>query len=122
MTDTKMAPAGVPSPRGARAQAQQHAHHKAADSRPQADPADSRSQDRVLAWIERSDRTRLRVALATFKGRVGIDVRLFEIYRTTGELGPTSRGIRLRPNEIAQLIDALEAARAITGSGQDTGR
>lgn len=71
--------------------------------------------DRVVAVIPRGERACIRVAIASYKGKLGLDVRLFEHYATTGELGPTSRGIRLRLDELAEIRSAIDQALLIVG-------
>ena len=61
----------------------------------------------------------MRVAISVFKNRPGVDVRLFETYASTNALGPTARGIRLRPAELAPLIEALREAQLLLGDGDD---
>ena len=108
MTDTRLAGAGLASPRTAGVEA--------AGEQPHRTPQRPGGQgDRVVGIIPRGDRACIRAALTVYKGRMGLDLRLFEEYRSTGEMGPTSKGIRLRVDELARVRDAIEAALALAG-------
>lgn len=75
--------------------------------------------DRVVAVIPRGERACIRVALASYKGKLGLDLRLFKRYATTGELGPTARGIRLRLDELEEIRSAVDQALVIVGGERD---
>lgn len=72
----------------------------------------SDSGDVVVAEIEKNEAETIRVALTTFKGKVGCDIRVYAVYRSTGQLGPTKAGLRVRPDLLEPLIEALTKARA----------
>jgi hypothetical protein len=76
--------------------------HSAGVTRPQGDG--------VIAIIEKGLGEEIRVARTSYRGRDGIDIRVFERYRTTGELGPTKAGLRVSPELLPTLIAALQAA------------
>lgn len=66
----------------------------------------------LIAEIDKSPTQKIRITRSVYKGRLGIDVRLFEIYRTTGLWGPTARGLRIDPALLPALIEALQRAAA----------
>lgn len=52
----------------------------------------------------------LRVSASDFKGATYVDIRVW--YRDReGELRPTSKGVSLRPDAVAAVIEALQDAR-----------
>lgn len=111
MTHSKTAPAGTTPPNAARVD-------RAAE-RAESTPSRIGGQaDRVIATIPRGAAAIVRIAITTFKGRPGLDVRLFEAYRTTGELGPTARGIRLRLDELEEVRAAIDAALLVASGGE----
>jgi len=113
MSNTKTAPVGRATPLGAGAETARQERQHPTPQRP------GGQDDRVIAWLERSARASVRVAITVFKNRPGVDVRLHEVYASTNAMGPTARGIRLRPAELAPLIDALREAQMLLGDGDD---
>jgi hypothetical protein len=53
----------------------------------------------------------LRVQLTTFNGHHLLDARVFTRYDSTGEIGPTKRGLSLKLDQLDALICALTEAR-----------
>jgi hypothetical protein len=68
--------------------------------------------DQVFAEIQKSDPEAIRVAPVTFKGRVGVDIRVYARYRATGEVGSTKSGLRIAPEKLPELM----AARSLLAS------
>ena len=108
MTAARLAGAGLASPRAAGVEAAGEQQHRT-PQRP------GGQADRVVGIISRGDHACIRVALTSFKGKVGVDLRLFEVYRSTGEMGPTSKGVRLRLDELEAVRDAIDAAIVAAG-------
>jgi len=78
---------------------------------PQHSPSTATDQA-VIAVIPRGPGEEIRVARTEYRGKAGIDVRVFERYRTTGEMGPARAGVRLAPELLPDLIAALTKAQA----------
>lgn len=53
----------------------------------------------------------LRIQLATYNQHRLVDVRAFVKYETTGQLGPSRKGVSLKVDQLDALIDALTEAR-----------
>jgi Transcriptional Coactivator p15 (PC4) len=69
------------------------------------------TKDEVLLELQRSKAMRLRVSRSEFKGRVYIDVRQF--YESDdGTWRPSSKGISLRVDELAEVARAIHKAAA----------
>ena len=66
--------------------------------------------DIPIAVIKKNQTDELHIAIKEFKGRVYIDVRTFIEYSTTGQMGPTKKGITIGPRKLRELIEALERA------------
>jgi hypothetical protein len=67
----------------------------------------------IIAWLPKNRREQVRVALDRYRGADLIDVRVcVELTSTTGRLMPTSKGVSLKIEQLPELIEALEAARA----------
>ena len=67
--------------------------------------------DISIAIIRKSDSEEIRITVKEFKGNRFVDVRVFTDY-TTGERGPTKRGITAGPSRLPELIAALQQAQA----------
>jgi Transcriptional Coactivator p15 (PC4) len=66
-------------------------------------------QDEILLELQRSKAMRLRVSRSEFKGRVYIDVRQY--YESEdGSWRPSSKGISLRIDELAEVARAISEA------------
>jgi hypothetical protein len=69
------------------------------------------AQDDVpIATIAKNKRDQFRVALRTFHGNRGVDVRVY-VPNGDGEQVPTAKGIAIKPSLIQPIIDALIKAR-----------
>jgi hypothetical protein len=66
--------------------------------------------DRVIAELPKSATETIRVALTTYQGRTGCDIRVYAVYRTTGEVGPTKAGLRVPLTMLPDLRAAIEEA------------
>lgn len=67
----------------------------------------------LVETIEKSRIDELRVALSEYRDRFYIDVRLYTELSDSPEKVPTKRGINLRVEQLPELIEALERARAV---------
>ncbi len=65
--------------------------------------------DILIATIPKGD-DEIRVTVKEYQGHIFTDVRLFIDY-TTGERGPTKRGITVGPSRLPKLIAALQEAQ-----------
>lgn len=65
----------------------------------------------LIADLEKNATERTRVQLVTYNGRHLVDARVFTEYKSSGEIGPTKKGISVRVDQLDALIDALTAAR-----------
>lgn len=65
----------------------------------------------LIGSVRRNSQERLQVALSEYRGSPFIDVRIFADLGD-GEPQPTRKGITVRPDRLADLIDTLEDARA----------
>lgn len=68
--------------------------------------------ERVVATFAKNASEEVRVALTEFKGNALVDVRVYVSYKTTGQIGPTKKGITLRVELLPELIGALQRAAA----------
>ena len=74
----------------------------------------------VLAVIEKNASEEIQVALSQFKGRKLIDVRTWLRPLHQGDQAtPTRKGVTVRPDQIDELIAALDQARDTNGGGND---
>ena len=64
----------------------------------------------VIADLEKNASERVRVTLTEYNGRALCDVRVYTEYKTTGEIGPTKKGISFRVEMLPALIAALTEA------------
>lgn len=72
----------------------------------------------VIADLEKNASERVRVTLTEYNGRALCDVRVYTEYKTTGEIGPTKKGVSVRVEMLPALISALTEAHAqATASG-----
>lgn len=78
----------------------------------------------LIGSVQRNSQERLQVALSEYRGSPFIDVRIFADLGGGGDLQPTRKGITVRPDRLADLIDTLEDAKAeaerrgLIGGGQ----
>ena len=57
--------------------------------------------------LARSEREQVRVAIEEFRGRYGIDIRIFFVTES-GDWRPTKRGIRIPVEQKDELVAAIE--------------
>src|SRR5882724_9576009 len=69
--------------------------------------------ERVIAALSKNAAEELRVVLTEFHGRQLIDVRVYATYHSTGQLGPTKKGVTLRVELLPELLIALQQAKAV---------
>jgi len=72
----------------------------------------------LIGTIEKNEIEQVQVALDEFNGVPLIDVRVFTQYRTTGEMGPTKKGVSLK---IALLLGPIEALQKAEAAARDRG-
>lgn len=68
------------------------------------------SDNETLATFPRTNATEARLTLSTFKGRQSVDLRLY-FQNAAGEWLPSRKGCGIRPEELGDLLAALEVAR-----------
>lgn len=74
-------------------------------------PASPEESDAVvLARIPKGSNAELRVAVKTWKGRRVFDVRCWSLLKTTGEFGPTRKGVTVDARMLPALVEALHLA------------
>jgi hypothetical protein len=83
-------------------------------------PAQSRPQEtsteRPVLDVQKSATQRIRIAHRSYKGRNYVDVRLIVVDRD-GAFVPTTQGISIRPELLAQIIQGLTIAARECGGG-----
>jgi Transcriptional Coactivator p15 (PC4) len=57
--------------------------------------------------LQKNQSQTVRVTPTVYEGYELVDVRIYALNRSTGEIGPTRRGISLNVDAIPELIDAL---------------
>ncbi len=72
-------------------------------------PAADIADDRLVCEVEKNKRERFRVALRTFHGRRGVDLRVHALQQD-GTLVPTGKGVVINPQKLREVIDALTDA------------
>ena len=70
------------------------------------------SEARIIADLAKNATERLRVSLDVYEGKPVASARVFAQYRSTGEWGPTRRGITIRAEQLPELVHALAKAEA----------
>ena len=66
--------------------------------------------DRTVATLTKNATEELRVTLTEYQGKPLLDLRVFTTYRTTGEVGPTKKGVTIKVELLPDLIAALRQA------------
>lgn len=64
----------------------------------------------VVATLQKNAIEEVHVTLDEYNGAQLIDIRVFTQYRTTGEIGPTKKGVSLKLELLPQLVEALRQA------------
>lgn len=70
------------------------------------------SEARIIAELPKNAVETVRVSLDTFQGKPVADVRVFAEYRSTGQVGPTKKGVTIRAEQLPELVRALARAEA----------
>ncbi len=70
------------------------------------------SEARIIAELPKNATEVVRVTLDTYQSKPIADVRVFTEYKTTGELGPTRKGVTIRAEQLPELVRALAKAEA----------
>lgn len=68
----------------------------------------------ILLVLPRTESTEVRLSLSTFRLRRTIDLRLY-FRNAAGDWLPSRKGCALRPEELPDLLAALETARKEVG-------
>lgn len=68
--------------------------------------------DTIISTIPKNAAEELRVTLTEFNGHNLCDLRLYAAYRTTGEIGPTKKGITVSVALLPAIIAGLQEAEA----------
>ncbi|AIB15794.1 hypothetical protein ABAZ39_28455 (plasmid) [Azospirillum argentinense] len=68
--------------------------------------------DTIVATIPKNATEELRVTLTSYNGHPLVDLRLFTEYRSTGEIGPTRKGLTVSVALLPQIIAGLQDAEA----------
>jgi hypothetical protein len=73
---------------------------------------------RVVAQLQRNKDELLQVAITTFHGHQYVDIR--RLWKPAGqdEFVPTKKGVALRPEQLEEVIEALEQAQAELGGAK----
>lgn len=75
----------------------------------------SQNQDRIVAVIQKNGREIYQISLREFKGRRLVDLR---VHASNGvEFVATARGVTIKPQNLREIIQALEAAEIIAKQG-----
>lgn len=84
----------------------------------------SGSNGTVIADLEKNATERVRVTLTEYNGRNLCDIRVYTEYKSSGEVGPTKKGVSLRVEMLPALIAALTEAhgKAVASGGGGGGR
>ncbi len=67
-------------------------------------------EDIEIAVIKKNATDELRVAVKQYEGITYVDIRTFTEYYTTGQMGPTKKGVTVSLRKLRELIEALERA------------
>ena len=67
----------------------------------------------VVATVRKNAAEEIRVALTEYQGKRLCDIRVFTEYRSTGEIGPTKKGLSVRIEQLPELIKALQDVKAL---------
>jgi hypothetical protein len=72
-------------------------------------------RDMPVLDLQKGPRERLRIVHTNYKGRSYIDLRIWYV-DTDGEYKPSARGVSIRPEHLAQVVQGLMlAARGASG-------
>ena len=63
-----------------------------------------------IATIPKNKLDEIRVGTETFRGRPFVDVRVYTAFTGSGEPLPTKKGVAIRPDQLPDLIEALQKA------------
>jgi hypothetical protein len=74
-------------------------------------------QERVVAQFAKNRREVVRISLGEFGGHALVNIRAWAPSQDGSTFIPTKAGLALRIELLGELIDSLEAARAVCGGG-----
>lgn len=66
----------------------------------------------VITTLPRPNGEELRVSVTEFRGTRFVDVRTFAAHAAGGALLPTRKGVALKVQDLDQMIEALQQAKA----------
>ena len=69
------------------------------------------ADDQLIATIEKSATTELRVQIREYRGTTFVDIRTYATSDATGK-APTHKGVTVPPDKLGELIEALHEAEA----------
>ncbi len=68
-------------------------------------------EDIEIAVIKKNATDELRIAVKQYEGITYVDIRTFTEYHTTGQMGPTKKGVTVSLRRLPEVIAALQAAQ-----------
>ncbi|NUB25735.1 transcriptional coactivator p15/PC4 family protein [Azospirillum brasilense] len=68
--------------------------------------------DSIIATIPKNATEEVRITLTSYNGHPLVDLRTFVEYRTTGESGPTKKGLTVAVALLPAIISGLQDAEA----------
>ncbi len=69
------------------------------------------ADDQLIATIEKSATSELRVQIREYRGVTFVDIRTYATSDATGK-APTHKGVTVPPDKVGELIEALQDAEA----------
>ena len=69
------------------------------------------AEDQLIATIQKSATSELRVQIREYRGSTFVDIRTYATSDATGK-APTHKGVTLPPEKLGELIEALREAEA----------
>ena len=73
--------------------------------------------DKLIATIRKFDRTEVRIEISEFKEQSFVNIRTWVRARDSEEMIPTRKGVTVTPEQLPELIEALQAAERDARAG-----
>jgi len=73
--------------------------------------------DKLIATIRKSDRTEVRIEIGEFKEQPLVNIRTWVRARDSEEMIPTRKGVTVTPEQLPELIEALQTAEREARAG-----
>ena len=73
----------------------------------------------LIAVMQKNALEEIRVTLERYQGKRLCDIRVYTEYRTTGETGPTKKGVTVRIEQLPELIAALQRALIVSNAEEN---